>query len=206
MSDPKTLPNISLSTLAKEHEINKPNCVASTSGFKIPSLFGNKEGSIDTGSQSISLIKDSTSSTKPSIDLSSAILTKEERALKSVSPEHGRIKSSSLDEVDKRVESSQQLISSIDLLITSSDNVFDEVIKNEKTKPSAFGHVLCRQWKENRNKASKSVKFTPTSPVKRDHTGRSSQIQPFLFDVPSPDDIIIAAQSKVFGRRLQTPS
>ena len=133
-------------------------------------------------------------------------MSKEERALKSVSPEHDGIKSASLGEVDKRVESSQQLISSIDLLITSSDNVFDEVIKNEKTKPSAFGYVLCRQWKENRNKALKGVKFTPTSPAKRDHTVRSNQIQPFLFDVPSPDDIIIAAQSKVFGRRLQNTS
>ena len=87
LSDTKTLPNISLSTLAKEHEINKPNCVASSSGFKIPSLFGNPGGSSDTGSHSISFIKDSTGSTKPSIDLSSAILTKEERALKSISPE-----------------------------------------------------------------------------------------------------------------------
>ena len=204
LSDTKQLPNVSLSALAKEHETKKPVDVATASGFKIPSLFGNTDNSIGSGSQHNSSTKDlidSSGLTKPNIDLSSALLTKEERSSKSASPKGDLIEDTSQSTVDKRTDSSQKLISSIDLLISSSDTEFDKFIKNEKTKPSPFGYVLCRKWKENRNKVSINNKSIPASPVKRDPMAKTKQIKPFLFDVPSPDDIIIAAQSRVFGRR-----
>ena len=128
-------------------------------------------------------------------------MTKEERSSKSASPKGDLIEDTSQSTVDKKTDSSQKLISSIDLLISSSDTEFDKFIKNEKTKPSPFGYVLCRKWKENRNKVSNNQKSIPASPVKRDPMAKTKHIKPFLFDVPSPDDIIIAAQSRVFGRR-----
>lgn len=198
LSGTKQLPNISLSTLAKEHEINKPVNVASTSGFKIPTLFGE---SIGSGLQTSNSTKDLTSLIKPNIDLSSAILTKEERANKSVSPKKDIISLTPEDKAVKSDDSSQEQIASIDLLISSSDTVFDEVIKNERLKPSPFAQVLCRQWEEKRTKASNNQKSIPNSPLKKDYMASNRRIKPFLFDVPSPDDIIIAAQSKVFGRR-----
>lgn len=204
LSGTKQLPNISLSTLAKEHEINKPVNVASTSGFKIPTLFGNTSESIGSGLQTSNLTKDLTNltgSTKPNIDLSSAILTKEERSSKSVSPKKDIISLAPEDKAEKSDDSSQKLISSIDLLISSSDTVFDEVIKNERLKPSPFAQVLCRQWEEKRTKASNNRKSIPNSPLKKEYMASNRRLKPFLFDVPSPDDIIIAAQSKVFGRR-----
>ena len=204
LSGTKQLPNISLSTLAKEHEINKPVNVASTSGFKIPALFGNTSESIGSGLQASNLTKDLTNltgSTKHNIDLSSAILTKEERSSKSVSPKKDIISLAPENRAVKSDDSSQELISSIDLLISSSDTVFDEVIKNERLKPSPFAQVLCRQWEEKRTKASKNQKSIPNSPLKKEYMASNKRLKPFLFDVPSPDDIIIAAQSKVFGRR-----
>jgi len=204
LSSTKQLPNISLSALAKEHEVNKSVNVASTSGFKIPALFGNTSESIGLGLQATNLTKDLsnlTDSSKPNIDLSSAILTKEERSNKSVSPKKDIISLAAENKAVKSDDSNRELISSIDLLISSSDTVFDEVIKNERLKPSPFGQVLCRQWEEKRAKVSKDKKSIPNSPLKKDYMASNKRIKSFLFDVPSPDDIIIAAQSKVFGRR-----
>ena len=200
----KQLPNISLSTLAKQHETNNSVNLASTSGFKIPSLFGNTSEPNVSGLQannSITKLANLTGPTKPNIDLSSAILTKEERFYKSFSPKKDIINLDVKRSADESEDSVQKLVSSIDLLISTTDTVFDEVIKNEKIKPSPFGHVLCRHWKEKRDKAVSDIRSNPLSPLKKDSMANHRQIKPFLFDVPSPDDIIIAAQSKVFGRR-----
>jgi len=60
--------------------------------------------------------------------------------------------------------------------------------KRFSSSSSAFGRVICRRWRDRRR---------PRRQVRSQHDG---SITRFAFDVPSPDELVLAAQSKVFKR------
>ena len=203
----------SLSSLAKQHEnvidrsvdSSKSLFTVSTStGFKIPSLFGQQNQLPDTST------KKNISTPNPlsgaQIDLSAALLLKD-RQIKQQLPENDST-ILKLSELSKgRNATADQLLASIDILLSTDSSSDYSNIKNQKRKPSPFGHVLCRKWKQNHTSTLSGSLFKDLcsiSPIKNYPTkspSRSKSIKPFRFDAPSPDDVIAAAQSKVFGRR-----
>ena len=192
---------LSISSLAKEHEcsINKlqKQTIATTSGFKIPSLFGDASSSATSGIPKSQTLLNKPNIPRQTIDLSSALLSKDERPSKYLSIEEDKVASIQTNNYKNNTVSSKQLIASIDLLIPN-DSV-DINIQFQKKSPSSFGQVLCRQWKANKKKRE-NIFVGTESHVKKDLSANSKRVKPFMFDVPSPDEIIIAAQSKVFGR------
>lgn len=197
--------NCSISLLAKEHQNSKDKLqnqtIATTSGFKIPSLFGDVSAPATCRLPfTTPNVPNLNSLPGKSIDLSSALLPRDERPTKYLSAEKEKVDHIQPSSSRKNIASSEQLIATIDLLIPSRDNV-DSNVQNQKKTPSSLGQVLCRQWKLNKQKRYRNLKEGPDSPLKKDFAQNSKRIKPFLFDVPSPDDIIIAAQSKIFGRR-----
>ena len=201
----------SISVLAKQHQSSietqqnnskTPLAVSTASGFTIPSLFG--ECSDNTSSQSLNKLQNNNyrippnSFVGPNIDLSSALLLKEERPQRQSVPEKEQDTQYQLVSL-KTTVSTDQLISSIDLLLSNVNT--ETAIKTLKTDPSPLGQVLCKQWKLKGHKKVKNSEISCTPHVKKELIDSSRKIKPFIFDVPSPDDIIIAAQSRIFGRR-----
>ncbi len=60
----------------------------------------------------------------------------------------------------------------------------------EESEPSGFGLVLCRRWGQGENEGREVLR-----PPKR-----HEKLVHFLFDSPSPDDVVLKAQSQVFKR------
>ena len=138
--------------------------------FQIPDIFGKPSADVKAKND-LPMLDPS------SIDLMSALRldslpTTSEDPLKKVVPLMPKTKSSK-DELIDQLET---------LNLRSNDGV----------ECSAFGHVLCRDWTDDNRPRRKRVKVK--SPI------LPSDIVPFKFDTPSPDDIVMKAQSRVFTR------
>ena len=172
---------ISLSSLA----------AAAASGTSPEPLFGgHASGQLPGDAEPLRPASKTSVSSLPSIDLTSAL------RLEPLKPD---VKNKSQAKSTK---------SSYDLLTEPSENgVLDQVellldyqhsrLVEQVRKPSAFARVLCNKW-NNKKKGLKANRRT--SQLKSAPTLCCDKVKRFAFDAPSPDDIVRAAQSKVFRR------
>ena len=195
----------SISFLAKEHEnsIQKLNnfssgtqSVSTASGFKIPSLFGSPSNSIPSVVSTEKAVN-STSNHRTNIDLSAALLSNDKNSKNQSSQNKPKLAAKQPSSAGSKSISNKELVDSIRLLIPSGPSIDLKICG--KSEPSPFGKVLCKNW--NCNNRLKTLTTLSASPSKKYLLKNSKKIIPFMFGEPSPDDIIIAAQTKVFGRR-----
>ena len=195
----------SISFLAKEHEnsIQKLNnfssgtqSVSTASGFKIPSLFGSPSNSIPSVLSTEKAVN-STNNHRTNIDLSAALLSNDEKSKNQSSQNKPKLAAKQPSSAGSKSISNKELVDSIRLLIPSGPSIDLKICG--KSEPSPFGKVLCKNW--NCNNRLKTLTTLSASPSKKYLLKNSKKIIPFMFGEPSPDDIIIAAQTKVFGRR-----
>ena len=198
----------SISFLAKEHEnsIQKLNnfssgtqSVSTASGFKIPSLFGSPSNSIPSvlSTEKTEIAVNSTNNHRTNIDLSAALLSNDEKSKNQSSQNKPKLAAKQPSSAGSKSISNKELVDSIRLLIPSGPSIDLKICG--KREPSPFGKVLCKNW--NCSKRLKTLTTLSASPSKKYLLKNSKKIIPFMFGEPSPDDIIIAAQAKVFGRR-----
>lgn len=198
----------SISFLAKEHEnsIQKLNnfssgtqSVSTASGFKIPSLFGSPSNSIPSvlTTEKTEKAVNSTNNHRTNIDLSAALLSNDEKSKNQSSQNKPKRAAKQPSSAGSKSISNKELVDSIRLLIPSGPSIDLKICG--KREPSPFGKVLCKNW--NRHNRPKTLTTLSASPSKKYLLKNSKKIIPFMFGEPSPDDIIIAAQAKVFGRR-----
>ena len=195
----------SISFLAKEHEnsIQKltnfssgTQSVSTASGFKIPSLFGSPSNTIASvlpTEKTLNL----TNNHRTNIDLSAALLSTDEKYKNQSSQNIPKLTAKQPSSGGSKSISNKELVDSITLLIPSGQSIDLKICG--KREPSPFGKVLCKNW--NSNNRLKTLTTLSASPSKKYLLKNSKKIIPFMFGEPSPDDIIIAAQAKVFGRR-----
>ena len=195
----------SISFLAKEHEnsIQKLNnfssgtqSVSTASGFKIPSLFGSPSNSIPSVLSTEKAVN-STNNHRTNIDLSAALLSNDKNSKNQSSQNKPKLAAKQPSSAGSKSISNKELVDSIRLLIPSGSSIDLKICG--KREPSPFGKVLCKNW--NCNNRLKTLTTLSASPSKKYLSKNSKKIIPFMFGEPSPDDIIIAAQAKVFGRR-----
>ena len=195
----------SISFLAKEHEnsIQKLNnfssgtqSVSTASGFKIPSLFGSPSNSIPSVLSTEKAVN-STNNHRTNIDLSAALLSNDKNSKNQSSQNKPKLAAKQPSSAGSKSISNKELVDSIRLLIPSGQSIDFKICG--KREPSPFGKVLCKNW--NCNNRLKTLPKLSASPSKKYLFRNSQKIIPFMFGEPSPDDIIIAAQAKVFGRR-----
>ena len=195
----------SISFLAKEHEnsIQKLNnfssgtqSVSTASGFKIPSLFGSPSNSIPSVLSTEKAVN-STNNHRTNIDLSAALLSNDKNSKNQSSQNKPKLAAKQPSSAGSKSISNKELVDSIRLLIPSGPSIDLKICG--KSEPSPFGKVLCKNW--NCNNRLKTLTTLSASPSKKYRLKNSKKIIPFMFGEPSPDDIIIAAQAKVFGRR-----
>ena len=198
----------SISFLAKEHEnsILKLNnyssgtqSVSTASGFKIPSLFGSPFNSVASvlPTEKTENAVDSTNNHRTNIDLSAALLSNDEKSKNQSSQNKPKLAAKQPSSAGSKSISNKELVDSIRLLIPSGQSIDFKIYG--KREPSPFGKVLCKKW--NCNNRLKTLTTLSASPSKKYLLKNSKKIIPFMFEEPSPDEIIIAAQAKVFGRR-----
>ena len=195
----------SISFLAKEHEnsIQKltnfssgTQSVSTASGFKIPSLFGSPSNTIASvlpTEKTLNL----TNNHRTNIDLSAALLSTDEKYKNQSSQNIPKLTAKQPSSGGSKSISNKELVDSIRLLIPSGQSIDLKICG--KREPSPFGKVLCKNW--NCNNRLKILTTLSASPSKKYLLKNSKKVIPFMFGEPSPDDIIIAAQAKVFGRR-----
>ncbi len=65
---------------------------------------------------------------------------------------------------------------------------------------SSFGRVVCRRWREEDGYPLRAKLRPPASASASASVRPPHGIAPFRFDVPSPDDVVLAAQGEALGR------
>lgn len=207
----KTNSGLSLDALAKSHLSNTQN---SNQGFQIPDLFGQsstaksneqfqipnlfgasskpKQGDFvipDIFGQSSSVSppkKRKEDGNKTPIDLMTALNLgkKSSESVSEVSSNLAKLEVKSTSKVDKAINDFYRQLTHF----SSKNNVSNE------SSSSPFGRVMCRKWEETN---LRPLDLRPKDKI-------SSKITPFAFDTPSPDDVVLNAQSTAGFRNKQT--